>query len=86
MQNEGKYTMKIQVNGMIYDESNRDCQCHLADAQHEVFAFIQCLDVGMDGTASAIKKRYWGRYDHDNKEASIRAIMENGGKWPVLPK
>ncbi|EMX0133983.1 hypothetical protein AAFW79_004961, partial [Salmonella enterica] len=56
--------MKIQVNGMIYDESNRDCQCHLADAQHEVFAFIQCLDVGMDGTASPIKKRYWGRYNH----------------------
>lgn len=47
--------MKIQVNGMIYDEANRDCQCHLATTQNELFAFIQCLDLGMDGQETPIK-------------------------------
>lgn len=78
--------MKIQVNGMIYDEAIRDCQCQLATTQNELFAFIQCLDLGMDGQETPIKKRYWGRYDHDDKEESIRAIMQNGGKWPLLPQ
>ncbi|MEL6008212.1 hypothetical protein J4Z08_21035 [Citrobacter portucalensis] len=77
--------MKIQVNGMIYDSEHRDCKCILNEAQGQVYAFIQCIDTGMDGNETAIPKRYWGQYAHAAPEASITRIMQNGGKWPVLP-
>ncbi|PXW50388.1 hypothetical protein DFO55_12459 [Grimontella sp. AG753] len=41
--------MKILVNGLLYDESNRQCLCILNQSQGLTYAFIQCLDVGMDG-------------------------------------
>lgn len=78
--------MKILVNGLLYDESNRQCLCILNQSQGLTYAFIQCLDVGMDGRETPITKRYWGQFLRDDKEASIRDIMLNGGKWPVLPE
>jgi len=77
--------MKIQVNGLVFDKANPKCKCLLSEAQGQVYAFVQCLDTGMDGQENGIIKRYWGKYSHENEEASIRAIMQNGGKWPVLP-
>ncbi|MEB0982848.1 hypothetical protein [Citrobacter portucalensis] len=71
--------IKVEVNGLIYDSGNKACKCILADSQGKLFAFIQVLD-------GSLKKRYWGEYSHDYAEASIRAIMEHGGKWPVLPQ
>lgn len=71
--------IKVEVNGLIYDSGNKACKCILADSQGKLYAFLQALD-------GSIKKRYWGEYSHDAPEASIRAIMERGGKWPKLPE
>lgn len=71
--------IKVAVNGLIYDSGNIACKCIFADSQGKLFAFLQVLD-------GSIKKRYWGEYSHDAAEASIRAIMEYGGKWPHLPE
>ncbi|HFQ5234011.1 TPA: hypothetical protein ACGUWY_005127, partial [Vibrio vulnificus] len=62
---------------------------HFARTHGKGFAFIQCLDTGMDGTAERIK-RYWGLYadsldDEVNKQA-IYHIMNSGSPWPELPK
>ncbi|EBM7196732.1 hypothetical protein T040_22110 [Salmonella enterica subsp. enterica serovar Senftenberg] len=77
--------MKITANGLVFEETNPHCKCILSEAQGELYAFVQCLDMGMDGRETAIVKRYWGRYSHDAREDSIRSILLNGGKWPKLP-
>lgn len=78
--------MKITANGLVFEEGHSQCQCILSDAQGELFAFVQCLDTGIDGQESVIVKRYWGHYSHDDRAGSIEDIMRNGGKWPVLPE
>lgn len=70
--------IKVEVNSLVYDSSNPKCMCILADSQSKLFAFLQVLDGDMT-------KRYWGEYDHDTPEKSIKEIMEWGGKWPHLP-
>ena len=77
--------MKISANGLVFEEGHPQCKCILSDAQGELFAFVQCLDTGMDGQESVMVKRYWGRYSHDDRAGSIEDIMRNGEKWPVLP-
>lgn len=69
----------IQVNGMVYDSSNPNCKCILSNSQNTLYAFIQVLD-------GDVTKRYWGLYDHDAQEDSIKEIMLWGGKWPTLPE
>lgn len=69
----------IKVNNLVYDSENNDCKCILSDTQGKLYAFIQVLDGDK-------KKYYWGSYDHDSPEKSIKAIMEYGGKWPSLSK
>ncbi|WP_075881797.1 hypothetical protein [Vreelandella massiliensis] len=76
--------MRVQVNQMIYDEADDLCKCVLSQSQGKLFAFIQCIDTGMDGTAR-YTARYWGEFSHDAPEATIKRIMEWGGKWPQLP-
>ncbi|AXE71583.1 hypothetical protein A191_04745 [Escherichia coli KTE233] len=77
--------MKITVNGLFFEENHPQCKCILSQTQGELYAFIQCLDTGLNGQESAIIKRYRGRYSHDDRAESIKNIMSNGGKWPVLP-
>ncbi|HAS6020170.1 TPA: hypothetical protein I7234_16130 [Vibrio vulnificus] len=82
--------MRVQTeNNLVFDSSHPKCQLHFARTHGKGFAFIQCLDTGMDGTAERIK-RYWGLYadsldDEVNKQA-IYHIMNSGSPWPELPK
>ncbi|MCX8956983.1 hypothetical protein EHW66_09525 [Erwinia psidii] len=71
-------SIKVEINGLLYDSNNARCKCILSDSQSRLYAFIQVID------GPAIK-RYWGEYSHNHPEDSIRKIMEYGGKWPVLP-
>lgn len=71
--------IKVEVNGLVYDSSNPKCMCILSNSQNTLYAFIQVLDGDMT-------KRYWGLYDHDAQEDSIKEIMRWGGKWPDLPE
>ena len=43
-------------------------------------AYIQCIDVNIDE-----EKRYWGLFDVEDVEGSIRKILKFGHKWPRLP-
>ncbi|HHH1744445.1 TPA: hypothetical protein ACPY9J_004079 [Yersinia enterocolitica] len=77
--------MRIETNtNLVFDDSLKECKCILSESQGKVYAFIQALDVGM--LEAPLPVRYWGAFDHDYKENSIRRILENGGKWPSLPK
>jgi hypothetical protein len=70
--------MRVEVNGLVYDSTNKKCKCILSDSQSKLYAFVQVLD-------GNIVKRYWGEYSHEAPESSIEKIMECGGKWPHLP-
>ncbi|MBE8574972.1 hypothetical protein, partial [Vibrio sp. OPT18] len=48
-------------NNLLFDSSHPKCQLHYARTHGRGFAFIQCLDTGLDGKAERIK-RYWGFY------------------------
>lgn len=68
-----------------YDSNDAHCSITTSHAHGQPYAFIQCLDIGSHGKSRRIK-RYWGRYDPNNAEESIKKIMMNGGYWPDLPK
>ncbi|HBN3195581.1 TPA: hypothetical protein L2F60_004826 [Escherichia coli O25b:H4-ST131] len=70
--------IKVEVNGLVYDSSNPKCKCILSNSQRKLYAFLLVLDGDM-------MRRYWGEYDHDAPEDSIKEIMQWGGKWPDLP-
>ncbi|ELL8499417.1 hypothetical protein RX249_004195 [Salmonella enterica] len=70
--------MQVEVNGLVYDSTNPKCKCILSNSQNTLYAFIEVLD-------GDYTKRYWGEYDHDAPEESIKEIMQWGGKWPCLP-
>lgn len=77
--------MRIETDTrLVYDDGNEKCLCIHSQSEGRVWAFIQCIDIGNDGTSEHIK-RYWGAFDLENPEASIERIMRNGGKWPKLP-
>jgi len=77
--------MRVETNNnLVFDDSDKLCFCTHSSSQGEAFAFVQCLDVGMDGLMRN-PKRYWGKWDSHNPEDSMKAIMEHGGKWPKLP-
>lgn len=76
--------MRVQVNQLIYDDADELCKCYLETALGKGYAFVQCIDTGMDGTHRFIK-RYWGEYDVNNPEVSMIEILSYGGKWPQLP-
>ena len=77
--------MRVETdNSLLFDDDDSLCFCVHSSSQGEVFAFVQCRDVGMDGQMRN-PKRYWGKWDWDSPEDSMKAIMEYGGKWPELP-
>ncbi|MBE8578666.1 hypothetical protein [Vibrio sp. OPT18] len=75
-------------NNLLFDSSHPKCQLHYARTHGRGFAFIQCLDTGLDGKAERIK-RYWGFYadslDEEENKAAIHDIMNTGSSWPCLP-
>lgn len=72
--------MKVNVNQMIYDDDHPQCSCHVIQSQGQLYAFVQCLDMGMDGEHVVAIKRYWGRFEWDSED-HLRDILRNGGKW-----
>ncbi|MEZ8744147.1 hypothetical protein AB4189_12070 [Vibrio sp. 10N.286.49.E1] len=76
-------------NNLLFDSSHPKCQLHFARTHGRGFAFVQCLDTGLDGKAERVK-RYWGFYadslDEKENEVSIYNIMNSGSPWPELPK
>lgn len=76
-------------NNLLFDSSHPKCQLHFVRTHGHGFAFIQCLDTGLNGKAEHIK-RYWGFYvdslNEKENEAAIYHIMNSGAPWPDLPK
>lgn len=68
-------------NGLVYDDSNPLCSMEVSRSQGENYAFITVIEEKWPDHT----KRYWGRFDFDDKEGSLIEIMETGGKWPDLP-
>lgn len=80
--------MEVTTNNLLFDDQHPDCLLEVSSSQGKRFAFVQALDLGMKGNRlkKPIKKRYWGAFCFENKEASIEAILQTGGLWPDLPK
>ncbi|TDX22471.1 hypothetical protein DFO67_1294 [Modicisalibacter xianhensis] len=72
--------VKVEVNGMLYEDYHPDCKCIHSRTSSGSYAFIQVLDM-----ETQMVKRYWGPFDIERPEASIESIMRTGGKWPPLP-
>lgn len=72
--------LRVEVNGMLYEDYHPDCKCITSQTDTGTYAFLQVLDQG-----TGMHKRYWGRFDVERPEASIKRIMTLGGKWPSLP-
>ena len=69
----------------IYDDNEPLCFTILhIGPDSQLFAFVQCIDVGFD-TSFKSPRRYWGYWSHDDPAGSMKTIMETGGKWPDLP-
>jgi len=80
--------MRVETdNNMLYDDSDARCYCVLSQAQGHYFAFVQALDLGAPHCRyeSPHTKRYWGFWNPDDPDESIRNILLVGGKWPSLP-
>lgn len=83
--------MSMQVvndfGNLLFDDEQKDCKVITANCHGQTFAFIQVLDLGNPGNRlrKPGKRRYWGRFDPNRPEQSIKAIMGSGGKWPMLP-
>lgn len=81
------YLVNDQEN-MIFD--SEDYRCLLIKAMGpdgRIHAFIQCLEVGNIHNHLKIlhPKQYWGFFNPEEPEESIKEIMRHGAKWPVLP-
>lgn len=81
--------MKVYNEGrnFVFDEADPRCIVRFCPVRGGVFAFIQCLDLDCSERSPIVPeiKRYWGYWDPDAPEASLKEIMEWGGKWPELP-
>ena len=75
------------VGNLIYDDADGRCFVRTESADGQTFAFIQCLDLGFAHARHdpPLLTRYWGFWDPDDPEGSIKQIMAYGGKWPDLP-
>lgn len=73
--------VRVEVNGMLYEDYHPDCKCITSRTNSGSYAFIQVLDLN-----TSMHKRYWGKFDIENPEASIAHIMTYGGPWPSLPE
>ncbi|REC93383.1 hypothetical protein [Kushneria indalinina] len=72
--------MKVNVNQLVYDDAHPQCTCRVVQSQGQLYAMVQCLDMGMDGEEVVGTKRYWGTFEWDSED-HMRAILKNGGKW-----
>lgn len=69
--------IKIEVNGMIYDEKDPNSAFVYYRTQGVEMAFIKVF-------AGISYKYFWGVFDPDNREESIKEIMRTGAKWDNL--
>jgi hypothetical protein len=76
---------KVEVGSMVFDSADPDCMLIVETACGRQYAFIQCIDTGVNG-AARWKKRYWGPFNWSDHAGSVQHIMESGGKWPKLPE
>lgn len=75
--------MRVLVSsGLLYDDANPLCGKILDRSQGQNFAFVQCVE---EKHPDDYPRRYWGRWDFEDEERSMREILECGGKWPNLP-
>lgn len=81
--------MKIynDFSNMVFDDDDPRCRVYVSRGQNGTYGFVQCLDIGNKGLRLSTPgiKRYWGDWNVDNPERSIKSIMRTGGKWPELP-
>ena len=77
------YEDTIEVNNLRFCKADKDCKIIIADSEGELYAFIQVVDIGTQGSSRYLK-RYWGKYSHSKEYESIERIMCRGGKWPEL--
>jgi hypothetical protein len=78
--------VKNDNGNLVYDSENSDCSIEICHSQGEYFAFVKALDIGV-ALARLVKPnpvRYWGKFNPENEEDSIRHILHYGGKWPSL--
>ena len=74
----------IRENNLVFESTHPSCFLDIFSGPHgHPYAFVQCIDTGINGDL-AMPRRYWGRWDHDAPEASMREILSWGGKWPRL--
>ena len=72
---------------MVFDSADPRCVVCTYFGLDSSYGFVQCLDIGWPGYRLSVPgiKRYWGPWDAEYPEESVRRIMANGGKWPALP-
>ena len=72
-------------NNMFYEDYNPRCKfvhgtLMYAPMAGQDVAYIQCIDLNTDE-----EKRYWGVFDFNDIEGSVKNIMKYGDRWPKLP-
>lgn len=76
--------MRVSNNGLVYDSNDERCQMYIgttgATLGHGLEIKLAFITV-MEGDSKSVR-RYFGAYDVQNPESSIRQIIERGGKWP----
>ena len=75
-------------NNLVFDSKSDLCHLHVSRTQDQLYAFIQCVDASIEEYQAGKNRgtrRYWGKFDWENEEACIKAILHKGGKWPELP-
>ena len=70
-------SIKIEINGLTYDENDNRCALIYRGVQGKEVAFLKVLD----GDRA---KYYWGFYNSNDAENSITEIMRSGAKWENL--
>ncbi|KZY32536.1 MULTISPECIES: hypothetical protein [unclassified Oleiphilus] len=82
--------MKVinDTENLVYDSGHLMCRIIFNTAVGQDYAFVSFMDVGFDHCRlkKPIRKRYWGPWDHDDPEGSLKLIMDWGGKWDELTK
>jgi hypothetical protein len=72
---------------MVFDDADPRCAVFTCPGLKGTYGFVQCLDLAWPEARLVVPeiKRYWGSWDVECPEESIRRIMVKGGKWPTLP-
>lgn len=78
--------VRNEMDNLVFDDSDPRCYLEVVRCHGANVAFIQCLDIGWPDNRLSQPglKRYFGFWDPDEPEASIRQILKDGGKWPRL--